>query len=44
MGGMTVSDLKKMKDTELELGHLKRMYADLTLENRALKDLIEKKL
>jgi putative transposase len=26
------------------LSKLKRMYADLALENRALKDLIEKKL
>jgi putative transposase len=43
-GGMTVSDLKRMKGLETELGRLKRMYADLALENRALKDLIEKKL
>jgi len=43
-GGMTVSDLKRMKELETELGRLKRMYADLALENRALKDLIEKKL
>ena len=42
-GGMTVSDLKRMKELESELGRLKRMYADLALENRALKDLIEKK-
>jgi putative transposase len=43
-GGMAVSDLKRMKEMETELGRLKRMYADLALENRALKDLIEKKL
>ena len=43
-GGMGVSDLKRMKEMESELGCLKRMYADLALENRALKDLIEKKL
>lgn len=43
-GGMEASDLKKMKDLERELGQLKRMYADIALENRALKDLIEKKL
>jgi putative transposase len=42
-GGMAVSDLKRMKELESELGRLKRMYADLALENRALKDLIEKK-
>ena len=43
-GGMSASDLKRMKEMEAELGKLKRMYADLALENHALKDLIEKKL
>lgn len=43
-GGMEANDLKRMKELEVELGQLKRMYADLALENRALKDLIEKKL
>jgi putative transposase len=43
-GGMQASDLKRMKDMEAELAQLKRMYADMALENRALKDLIEKKL
>ena len=43
-GGMEVSDLKRMKELERELSQLKRMYADMALENRALKDLIEKKL
>ena len=43
-GGMSVSDLKRMKEMELELSRLKRMYADMALENRAMKDLIEKKL
>jgi putative transposase len=43
-GGMAASDLKRMKEMEGELSKLKRMYADLALENRALKDLIEKKL
>jgi putative transposase len=43
-GGMTASDLKRMKEMEVELSKLKRMYADLALENHALKDLIEKKL
>jgi putative transposase len=43
-GGMSVSDLKRMKEMEQELSQLKRMYADMALENRALKDLIEKKL
>jgi putative transposase len=43
-GGMEASDLKKMKELERELSQLKRMYADMALENRALRDLIEKKL
>lgn len=43
-GGMQASDLKRLKDLEHELGQLKRMYADMALENRALRDLIEKKL
>lgn len=43
-GGMQSSDLKRMKDMEAELSQLKRMFADMALENRALKDLIEKKL
>jgi len=43
-GGMAASDLKRLKEMEAELSKLKRMYADLALENQALKDLIEKKL
>ena len=43
-GGMGASDLKRMKEMEQELFQLKRMYADVALENRALRDLIEKKL
>jgi putative transposase len=41
---MEASDLKKPKEMERELSQLKRMCADMSLENRALKDLIEKKL
>lgn len=43
-GGMSVSELKRTKELEIENAKLKRMYADLALENRAMKDLIEKKL
>jgi len=39
---MSASDLKRMKEMETEMAHLKRMYADMALENQALKDLIEK--
>lgn len=43
-GGLSVSELKRMKELETENAKLKRMYADMALENTALKDLIEKKL
>ena len=43
-GGMEASDLKRMKELEREHSKLKRMYADLAMENAAVKDLIEKKL
>lgn len=42
-GGMEASDLKRMRDLAEENRQLKRMYADLSLENRALKDVLEKK-
>jgi len=42
--GMEVSDLKKMKEMEAELSQFKRIAADFTLQNRVLKDVIEKKL
>jgi putative transposase len=41
-GGLEASDIKRLK--EHENGRLKRMYADLSLENAALKDVIAKKL
>ncbi len=43
-GGMEASDIKRMKDLEDDNRRLKQMFADLSLENRALKDVIEKKL
>lgn len=43
-GGMEVSDIRKMKELIEENRQLKQMYADLSLENRVLKDAIEKKL
>lgn len=42
-GGMEASDIRRMRELEEENRQLKRMYADLSLEARALKDLIEKK-
>jgi putative transposase len=43
-GGLEASDLKRLRELEAENSKLKRMYADLSLENEALKDLISKKL
>jgi len=43
-GGLGVSEIKRLKELESENAKLKRMYADMALENTALKDLIEKKL
>ena len=43
-GGMEVQHLRKMKDLEDENRRLKAMYADLSLDHRILKDIVEKKL
>ena len=42
--GMQLSELKRLRELENENSKLKRIVADLNLENFALKDLIEKKL
>ena len=42
-GGMEASDIRRLRELEEENSKLKRMYADVSLEVRALKDLIEKK-
>jgi len=41
--GATVSDLTRMRELETENARLKRMYADLALENTAIKDVLSKK-
>lgn len=43
-GGLSVAELKRIKELEAEHAKLKRMYADLAMENHALKELLEKKL
>jgi len=43
-GGMEASDVVRFKDLEREHAELKKMFAELSLENRAMKSLIEKKL
>jgi putative transposase len=42
-GGMTLSDLKRMKELEVENSQLKHMVADLSLQNLALKAINAKK-
>ena len=43
-GGLSASELKRIKELEAENATLKRMYADQSLEIDSLKRLIEKKL
>ena len=42
--GMEISYLKRLKELERENIQLKKMFANASLENNALKDVIEKKL
>ena len=42
-GGLGVSELKRLKDLEAENAKLKRMYADLALENEAIKAVLSRK-
>lgn len=41
--GMESSQLKRLKELEEENARLKRMYADISLDNVMLKDLLGKK-
>ena len=43
-GGMDTSQLRRLKELEEENRNLKQMYADLSLEHKVLKDIVEKKL
>ncbi len=43
-GGMEASDVKRLKELEEENAKLKKMYADVSLENYAIKELFEKKV
>ena len=43
-GGATVSELARLKELEAENTKLKRMYAELALENAAIKDVLRRKL
>jgi len=43
-GGMEASDIRKLKELADENRRLKQMYANLSLEHEALKDVVAKKL
>lgn len=43
-GGMEALDVKRLKEFEDENRRLKQMFADLSLEHRIVKDILEKKL
>jgi putative transposase len=42
-GGMEANEVKRMKDLEDENNRLKRIVANLTLENDAIRHVLEKK-
>jgi putative transposase len=41
---VSVNELKQIKELEAENAKLKRMYAELALENAAIKDVLSRKL
>lgn len=43
-GGMEASDVKRLKELEDENRRLKHMFAELSLDHKILKDIVEKKL
>lgn len=42
-GGMTASDLQRLRELETENRRLKQMYAELSLDHQILKELLAKK-
>lgn len=42
--GAGVAELKRLRELEAENSKLKRMYADLALENAAIKEVLNRKL
>ena len=43
-GGAGVPELQRLKQSEQENAQLKRMYAEMALENAAIKDVLHRKL
>jgi putative transposase len=42
--GVSVNELKRIRELESENSWLKKMYADLALENESIKDVLSRKL
>ena len=42
-GGMSVSDMQRLRELEAENARLKKMYADLAMDNSVLKEALTKK-
>ena len=42
-GGIDTSELKRMRELEEENAKLKKMFADVSLQNQAMKELFAKK-
>lgn len=42
-GGMSSAELKRLKELEAENRRLKHMYAELSIDHKILKDVVEKK-
>jgi putative transposase len=42
-GGLGVSELKRLRELEAENARLKKMYADLALENEAIRLVLNRK-
>ena len=42
--GVSVSELKRIRELENENSRLKKMYADLALEHESVKDVLSRKL
>ncbi len=43
-GGMEAADIRRLRELEEENRRLKHMYAELSLDHRILKEVLEKKL
>ena len=42
-GGMSVSDMQRLRELEQENARLKKMYADLAMDNAIMKEALTKK-